>query len=254
MTNPFRNHLNLYFESITDFKHTANRLNKVLLKDVETYTADGARYFSGTALVISDWSGPTYRGWKKKFHTGILKSTIKEHYASEINSVLSREFGLAFAQGFEALERFLKNIVREKGKIDPAFKELMSDKKYSTGDSLKGGYAIFDLIKIAGGSRFKEYSSSNNHNFKFKEVFTIFSEARHSITHSMGQLNAGKIPSTKYYKLLFEQMFPLNKLTGDKVSLALDYNSLDRLLNYLAEFGFQIFKIFSEQENYDWKI
>jgi len=254
MTNPFRNHLNSYFETITDFKHTANRLNKVLLKDVETYTSDGARYFSGTALIIGDWSGPTDRGWKKNFHTGILKSTIKEHYASEINSVLSREFALAFAQCFEALERFLKNIAREKGKIDPAFKELMSDKKYSTGDRLKGGDAIFDLIKIAGGSRFKEYSNSNNYDFKFKEVFTIFSEARHSITHSMGQLNVGKIPSTKYYKSLFEHMFPLNKLTGDKVSLVLDYMSLDRLLNYLAEFGYQIFKIFSEQENYEWKI
>lgn len=254
MTNPYRLHLNSFFETITDFKHTANRLNKVLLNDVKIYTAEGARYFSGTALVIGDWSGPTDNGWKLNFHTGIQKSTLKENYANEINSVLSREFGLAFAQCFEALERFLKKVAREKGKTDQAIQNLLSDKKYSNGDSLKGGDAIFDLIKKACGSRFNEYSRDNNHNFKFKEIFTSFAEVRHAVTHAQGELKVMKLSKSKYHKVLFEHLFPLNKLAGEVLPLAFDYKTLDRLLIYLAEFGYQIFKILSEEENYDWKI
>ena len=63
-----------------------------------------------------------------------------------------------------------------------------------------------------------------------------------------------KLSKSKYYKVLFEHLFPLNKLAGEVVPLAFDYKSLDRLLIYLAEFGYQMFKILSEEENYDWKI
>lgn len=254
MKNPYRIHLNSYFETIIDFKHTANRLNSVLLKDVEIFTDEKAIFFSGSALVISDWSGSTDKGWEKNFHTGILKSTMKEQYASEINSVLSREFGMMFAQCFEALERFLKNIAREKGKVDQVFRNLMLHADYSSQGRLKGGVAIFNLIKIAGGFRFKEYSQKNNHNFKFKEVFTVFAEIRHVITHSQANLRVDKIPATHYYKNLFEHMLPLNNLTGDKITLLFDYKTIDRLLIYLAEFGYQIFKILSEEENYEWEI
>ncbi|MCF1715981.1 hypothetical protein L0U88_15175 [Flavihumibacter sp. RY-1] len=254
MTNPYRFHLNSFFETITDFKHAANRLNKVLLNDVKIYTAEGAGFFSGTALVIGDWTGPTDNGWKLKFHTGIQKSTFKENYANEINAVLSREFGLAFAQCFEALERFLKRVAREKGRNNQEFQLLLLDKKYSTGDSLKGGDAIFDLIKKAGGLRFKEYSRDNNHNFKFKEIFTIFAEVRHAVTHSQGELKVIKLMKSDYYNVLFEYLFPFNKLKGEVVPLVFDYRTMDRLLTYLAEFGYQIFKILSEEEKLDWRI
>ena len=254
MTNPYKPYLNTFFETITDFKHTASRLNKVLLNDVKKYTAEGARYFSGTALIIGDWTGPTDKGWKINFPTGVQKSTLKENYANEIKKVLSREFGLAFAQCYEALETLFKDFVNEKIQTDQNFRNSLPDKKHSTRESLKGGDTIFELIKKAGGERFKKYSHKNNNGFKFKETFTILSEVRHSIIHSQGKLKVSKIPSDKYYRMLFEHLFPFDKLSGETLYLTFDYKSFDKLLTYMAEFGYQMFKILNEEEKHDWKI
>src|SRR5690606_12031496 len=128
--------------TITDFKHSTNRLSKVLLNDVKIYTAEGATFFSGTSLIIGDWTGPTDNGWKINFHTGVQKSTLKENYASEIEKILSREFGLAFAQCYEALETLFKDLIKEKILKDQNFKNSLPEKKYFTREGLKGGDAI----------------------------------------------------------------------------------------------------------------
>ncbi|MER3374142.1 MAG: hypothetical protein RIM83_05850 [Allomuricauda sp.] len=254
MTNPYKLHLVRFFETITDFKHTSNRLNKVLLKDVDRYTAEEAKYFSGTALVINDWTESTNDEGRWKFHTGVQKTTLKENYANEINKVLSREFGLIFAQCYEAFETLLKDFIDVKIHSDEDFKNSLRDPLNYSRKSLRGGDCIFDLIKKGGGKRFKKYSSENNKNFKFKEAFKIFSEIRHAITHSQGKLDTSKIPKDNYYQKLFKHFMPMNVLADETIQLKFEYKTLDRLLTYFAEFGYQIFKIFSEEDNYEWKI
>lgn len=254
MKNIYRKHLNTYFETITDFKHAMNRLNKVLLNDVEKYKSEKSIYSSGTALIIGDWTGPTDNGWELPFHTGIDKFTEKDGYPNEINNLLSREFRLAYSQCYEALETFLKDCIDSKIINDIEFRELIKfNENYSRKD-LKGGDYIYDLIKKAGGKRLVDYSKKNNNNFKFKEIFTILSEVRHSITHKKGYLEVSKIPTDKYYKSLFEFLFPKNKLEGDSILIQFDHKLLNKILDYLAEFGFQIYKILSEEDNYEWKI
>ena len=125
MKNIYRKNLNIYFETITDFKHSANRLNKVLLNDVEKYRSEKSIYWSGTALVIGDWTGPTENGWELPFHTGTDKFTDKEGYPKEISEILSREFSLAYSQCYEALETFLKDCVDSKIKHDIKYRELI---------------------------------------------------------------------------------------------------------------------------------
>lgn len=254
MNNPYKIFLNNFFETITDFKHTTSRLNKVLLKDAEKYTAEGASYFSGTSLVIGDWTGPTDNGWKLNFHTGIQKSTFKENYSTEIEKVLSREFGFAYAQCYEAFETLLKDFINIKIQSDQNFIESLPANKEYNREFLKGGNDIFKLIKKAGGKRLKEYSNQNNNNFKFSETFKIFSEIRHAITHSQGILKSSKIPKDKYYHVLFEHLLPLNKLEGELIKLEFDFKTCNQLLIYLSEFGYQLFKILSEEDNYDWKL
>lgn len=254
MINPYKHHLTTFFETITEFKHTSNRLNKVLLKDAEKYTADGAQYFSLTSLVISDWTGPTDNGWKLPFHSGVHKLTEKENYAKEVENLLSREFGLTFAQSFEAFETLLKDFIVSKIKNDQSFKNSLSEKKDYNRSSLRGGEDIFKLIKKAGDEKFKKYSKQNNNDFRFTETFKVFSEVRHAITHSQGKIKTSKIPKGNYYKNLFEHMLPLNKLEGETVLLKFEFKTLDQLLIYISEFGFQIFKILSENDNYEWKI
>lgn len=254
MINPYKYHLTSFFETITEFKHTSNRLNNVLLKDVEKYTADGAHFFSATSLVIGDWTGPTDNGWKLPFHSGVHRLTEKENYSNEIENLLSREFGLTFAQSFEAFETLLKDFVDSKINTDTSFKESLSEDKDYSRSALRGGEEIFKLIKKAGGERFKKYSKQNNNNFRFTETFKVFLEVRHAITHSQGKIKTSKIPKDNYYEKLFEHMLPLNKLEGETVQLKFEFRTLDRLLIFISEFGFQIFKILSENDNYEWKI
>lgn len=62
MKNPYKKSLDIFFETITDFKHSSNRINKVLLRDAQIYTVEESKYFSGTSLIIGDWTGPTDNG------------------------------------------------------------------------------------------------------------------------------------------------------------------------------------------------
>lgn len=254
MTNPYKPYLTIFFEKITEFKHTSLRLNKVLLQDAEKYTADGAKYVSATSLIIGDWTGPTDKGWKLAIPTGVHKITEKENYAEEIVNLLNREFGLTFAQSFEAFETLLKDFVDSKIINDELFENSLSIAKNYDRSSLRGGEDIFNLIKKAGGERFKKYSKQNNNNFRFKETFKVFSEIRHAITHSQGRIKTSKIPNDKYYIILFEFLLPLNKFEGEVIQLNFDFKTLDRLLIFISEFGYQIFKILSENDNYDWKL
>ncbi|MBU2995891.1 hypothetical protein KO500_05575 [Cellulophaga baltica] len=252
MYNPYKNYLDSFFETITEFKHTSKRLNTVLQGDAKKYTEDGARYFSGTKLFISDWTGPLDNGWKIPFSTGVKRETFKENYAIEIDKILSREFGLAYAQCYEAFETVLKDFIDIKIKTDQNFKKsLPIDKNYSR-EYLRGSYEIFKIVKKAGGNKFKEYSNQNNNNFKFSELFKIFTEIRHAITHSKGILNSSKIPKDEYYQSLFEHLLKLNNFEGDLIQLRFDYVTLEKLLIYLSEFAYQIFKILSEEDNYEW--
>ena len=254
MKNIYRENLDIYFETITDFKHSANRLNKVLLNDVEKYKTESSVYSSMTALVIGDWTGPTEKGWKLPFHTGIDKITEKENYPIEIKNLLSREFSLAFSQCYESLEKFLKDCIDSKITNNSEFKQQIGFNENYSRKELKGGDNIYKLIKKAGGKRLINYSKNNNNNFKFREIFKIFSEVRHSITHNKGCFEVSKIPNDKYYKDLFEFLFNKNKLEGKTILIQFDIKLLNETLVYLAEFGFQIYKILSEEDNYEWKI
>jgi len=254
MNNPYKVHLDSFFITITDFIHSSNRINKLLLNDVKKLTAEGATFFSGTRLVIGDWTGLTDNGWKITFPTDAFKTTYKETYSQEVDKLLSREFGLAFSQCYESLQTFLKDSIWTKFNEDSNFKSKILNKYFDDRSNMKDGRGLFKLVKIAGGEQFKKSSKENNNNIKFKEYYTIITEVRHCITHSKGSLKVTKIPNDKYYSSLFEQLFPNNKLEGDTIKMNFDYTTLNRSLIYMAEFGFQIFKIFSQEMEYEWKL
>lgn len=251
--NPYEEPLTKYFETIIDFIHTYNRLNKILLKDAQKYSQEGSIYDATSALVISDWTGSTDNGWKINYYTGTIKEVNKKNYPDEISKILSREFGMAYAQCFEAFETLLKDLIYIKIQNDHNFKNLLPNNDYSR-QSIKGGTDLFKLVRKAGGERFGKYSKENNCKFRFKEMFTIISEIRHAITHSKGVLATAKIPNDNYYKALFKYLMPFNDLEGEKILLKFEYDMFYNLLIYLSEFGYQIFKILSEEDNYECKI
>lgn len=190
MTNPYKTYLDDFFLTLLDYRHSTNRLNKVLKKDVEIYTKEGAQLHFASTLVISDWSGPTDKGWEINFHTGIFTETPKDTYEVEINKMLSREMCLMYSQSFEALEKFIKDCLYSKASRDVKLKDFIisvihkkSNSKFKR-DKMPGGDILYKVLKKAGGKTFTKCSSVNNLNIRFSELWTVLSESRHAITHS----------------------------------------------------------------------
>lgn len=245
MKNPYKEPLYHLFQRIIELRHSSNRINSVLQKDVAKYTAEGARFFSGSSLVISDWTGKTDNGWELNFHTGVSKKTEKEYYATEVNNILSTEFCLAFAQSFEALETFFKDII---------YQNAVLEKATIKRDKLPGGENLFKLIKKACGEDFRKYSNRNNKNLRFKQFWSTISESRHAVVHSSCRIKENKINKSADHFATFEYLFDYDKLEDGILIIRLNYRQLDKVLKHVSEFAYQVYKIFSEKEKLEYKL
>jgi len=125
MKNPYSSFLNKMYSTLLEYRHSTDRLNKVLNKDVEVYTKGGVNLNYSSALVISDWSGTKDNGWAINFYTGTFIETKRDAYEIEINKMLSREFCLIYSQSFEALEKFLKDCLFVKAKQDEEYENYI---------------------------------------------------------------------------------------------------------------------------------
>lgn len=236
MTNPYRKHLDTYFETLNSFKHSTQRLKTVLLKDAEKYKTDGSDIKIGTTLFIEDWSSKIHN---VPFPTGASKLTTKEQYTDEVNGMLTREYGYVFAQCFEALERFMKNCMRIKSP------DLID---------MYGGEDLFERVKRAAKDSFCEYKRNYPKRITLKVQFGIFGEVRNAFVHSHGMLDVEEFRSSRDKMLLLKSMFPNSNFSNKEVLLQFDYYSFSWSLNYVAEFGFQLYKLLSKEDKYDWQI
>ncbi|CAN1515637.1 hypothetical protein MCETHM1_00929 [Flavobacteriaceae bacterium] len=87
MINNYKKFLDDFFLTLLEFKHTSNRLNKVLTLDSQKFSEPGAIYRSNSALVLSDWTGKTDNDWELLFHSGIFRETLKENYKNPLRKV-----------------------------------------------------------------------------------------------------------------------------------------------------------------------
>ena len=259
MNNQYKEYLDSYFSTLLDFRHSTNRLNKILKKDVEIYTKKDATFHSGSALIISDWSGPTDNGWELNFHTGIRKETNKENYEIEYKRILSRECCLMYAQSFEALEKFIKDCLFNQQLRNNELNEyiitlLRKEDSLVTRELMPGGEKLFKILKKAGGKTFQKHSKQNNKNIKFKELWTVLSESRHSITHSSSRIKKNKLNKSEHHFAIFNSLFNSSDLENEYLLIELDYKKLDKLIKNLSEFAFQILKILSTEDKIEWKV
>jgi len=259
MINCYKDYLDDFFSTLLDYRHSTNRLNKVLKRDIEIYTKKGAVIHSSSALIVSDWSGPTDNGWELNFNTGIFKETTKDNYESEINKILSREFCLLYSQSYEALETFLKESLFNKQLKDEELKNyiisLNNKGNYKISrESMPGGEKLFRILKKAGGQTFKDFSKQNNKNIKFKELWTVLSETRHSITHSNSIIKQNKLNRSKHHLAIFEYLFDSSEIDDNYILIELDYHKFDKIIKNISEFAFQILKTLSIEEKIDWNV
>lgn len=261
MTNTYRKYLDQFFEKLLYYRHISGRINKVLQNDIEVYTAEQAYIGFASALVISDWTGSTDNGWEKNFQSRISVVTTKSNYESEIRKIFSRQLCLLYAQSFESFERYLKDCLFDKLGRDNTIREYTIkllpktlNKNPLNRDRMPGGDKLFKVFKKAGGKSYKDSSSQNNLNIKFKELWTILSEVRHSVTHNESLINLGLVNKSKHHTEIFNFLFHSIPISEDTISIELDYDKFKELIKRFSEFAYQVFKILSLEEELEYKI
>ena len=259
MTNPYKEPLNQFFEKLLYFRHISGRINKVFEKEIEDYTQDKATINFSSSLVISDWTGPTDNGWEINFHTGLFTQTTKENYEDEIRKIFSKQLCLLYAQSFEAFERFVKDclfirITRDNNIKEYTISLLPKNQQSSiTRKKMPGGSDLFRVMKKSGGETYKNFSSKNNLNIKFSELWTILSEVRHSITHNESLIDLELIEKSKHHAEIFKFLFDSHQISTNMISIEIDYKKFERLIKRFAEFANQVFKILSIEDELDWR-
>ena len=255
--NPYQEHIEFLFSRILEIRHISSHLSSVLYDSIiKIETKAKFKFISGSSLVISDWTEPLDSKWEINYHSGISKITFKENYRDEVKKIISQECCYAFAQSFEALEKYLKDCVFSRMKQDQAFHEMIKNKypKNHLRENLPGGENLYDLIKKAFGNNFIASNKQYEQKIKFKEFWSILSEIRHCVVHSKSIIKLSKVNKSEYHKEIFNYFFSFSEFDKESILIELDYKKLDMLLKNISEFAFQIFKILSIQENFNWKI
>ncbi len=251
--NPFHPPLLVFFNKILEYRHTTDRVCKVLLEDAKRYDSEGARYFSGSALIISDLSGPTDNGWELNFHTGVLRQTLKDGYRDEIVKLVSRECCLTYSQSFEAFETFLKDILYYHVTQSEGFRNevnaMINPNTKVTRKTMPGGDKLFKALNKAAGHIIKDLFTDNNLGLRHKETFTALSQARHAIVHSGSIVQLSKVNTSKLQLDIFNYFFDSEYLGNSHLAIKLDVPRYQKLLKRFSEYAFQIFKAMSI--NYD---
>jgi len=259
MTNSYKKSLDQLFEKLLYYRHISGRINKVFQKEIEQYSSDTAIIHFASALIISDWTGPNENGWDINFHSGITTETTKDNYKSEIEKIHSRQLCLLYAQSFESFERFLKDCLFERLGQDDNFRKsvitLLPKNQNSsiTRAKMPGGDHLFKALKKAGGASFKDFTSKNNLNIKFKELWTVLSEVRHAITHNESMIELKLVNKSEYHSDIFNYLFNSKSVSDDFLLIELDYGKFEKLIKRFSEFAFQIFKLLSIEEHIEWK-
>lgn len=255
--NHYNQHIqNLFYRNL-ELRHTASQIKTVLKRSIvelEKSTLEG--FIQGSALAITDWTGPTDQGWDLVNHTGIHITTYRETYSIEIEKLISQECLYAFAQSFEALNKYLKDCVFTKIKSDAKYcseLKILNQTAFQR-EEIKGGDSLFRWVKIACDPLFTDYSKLNNKDLKFKEFWTTLSEVRHAITHSNSIINIEKLKKTNYHFSIFCHLFNFEEIENNSIKIQLSFSDLSRILDRVSEFGYQVFKMLSINEKLSWEI
>lgn len=255
--NHYSNHIKLLFERLLELRHIVSHLKSILRHSVKNFNnTQGIDMINASALAITDWTGQMDNGYPVLNHTGIRKRTYQAGYEQEIENIISQECCFAYAQSFEAFEKFIKDCVFTKIMCDVEYCKILKieDSSKFQRENVPGGDLLFKWIKKACDPIFTKYSENNNLNIRFKECWTVLSNARHAITHSNAIIEIKKIHITDYHLSIFNTFFASKQLDSNTIKIVLGYEGLCNLTNLVSEFGFQIFKMLSTNEELDWKI
>jgi len=168
--------------------------SKSILSSANVSVSNGNLYFHGSRLA---YRNPLIG----KIELGAISEVTKDSFEESAGDLLKQMANFYAVQAYEAFERFLKLIIVDhiwinrnsidctKFAIDSSSHEnciLTFNKKYGNNkEKLK-------LLRKLSGS-FKTNEENNFNSFPYREWFNILSLIRHSITHSSGRIDSGKL-------------------------------------------------------------
>jgi hypothetical protein len=264
MNNPYTKFILEYFSRIALLNHSVYQLEHILKSYPKVFEErNKTEPLFGTAQIISDWTKSNDNIWEISNPTGI---SIISNLESE--RIISQECGYSYSQIFEALEKLFKDLVFIKLKNNFAFfnqvrsspKTLKflntTEQSRLTREKLTGGNTLFEVIKIGCLPIFEDFSLKNEYNYNFQKLWEIFSEIRHSITHSKSSISKSTIYKANKFneKGLVNHFFNTKEIGKGEIEITFDYDSFGNIQKTMTEFGYQFFKMLSILENLDFKI
>jgi len=251
--NPYNEHLISFYETVVDLFQANQRICNVLLKDLDKFSKENSLLFVGTKILVRDWTYPIGNG-SEYASTGIQKILLKQTYAPEVENIISRECCLTYAQVFENMENFFKNIIIQRCSRDEEFEQLLKLRGKSIREGLRGREALINSLKKAGKENFDLFSRDNFYGIAFKEFWDVLGEARHAITHNNSRIEKTKINISANHFELFKRFFDYKELESDILYIRMNKNSLKIVFDLMTGFSFQIYKIVSLEEKLPFKI
>jgi len=244
-----------YLIRLLELRHMSYQIDLLLRESLDNVKSfKDVNIVSASQFILSDWTIQPEKGWTVNRPSGISKKVYHKDYESEVQRIVSSQCCYSFAQGFEALESFCKNLIVLKAEHNLEYRTSTEKKRSKKLDrNSLSSQDLFDLVKVAGGKAFIEYSRKNFAKIRFKEFWTVISDSRHAITHSNSFVKQHKVFKTSYYEVLYRYLFHLKEGEDDKIELRLDYHKYSHNNKIMGEFAFLVFKSFSESENLEWK-
>ncbi len=254
--NPYQRYLIAFFAKVLDYRHTTDRLCRVLIADAKKYEPDTAVFNTNSSLIISDLSGPTDNGWELNFHTKVFRQTLKEHYGMEIDNLVSRECCYTYAQSFEAFETFLKDLLYYEATIDLSYKlyltTLLPKNHELTRKSMPGGEKLYKALNKCAGPVLRKLFAVNNNGLKHRETFHALSQGRHAIVHTRSVIDISKVNNSDFQLDTFKYFFELVDFGDGFGEIRLDVKRYHQLTKRFSEYAYQIFKAISITRSFEY--
>lgn len=232
-----------FLQTITINSHWSNRLNKIFEEDT-TKIFNSKDYLAISTIILTDWSGPTYQGWDIQFPTGIYTESNKASYYSDLNKLQIKICGLLYVHSYECFEAYLQNCLQICYSCDAEGQKIIYG--YLKFNPINHTKRLSDVRLFGSFERISPENWSNTINssgISLRELWFLFSNVRHAITHSESLIKKGLVSISKNQFKLFTELFPTRELKPRLFTIEIDSKNLQTILKYLACFAYQIQKM-----------
>lgn len=175
----------------------------------------------------------------------------------EIEEIISQDCCLAVAQGYEAFESFLINILTEFLLNNPekmVLLKILEVKLYLTKETIRGMLKKMQGVNNKGllalvrklSPHFKSYEIKNIHKVNISQWFDLISMVRHTLIHNRQIISPKLLEYLEKQRAneMFDGQFKRRKI-GKHIRIYLEKNTATDILNWLNSYAHFIFKSLS---------